>query len=545
MSNLETLTEETRNNLKSLEEIPEVTFSEEVIKKIKPIFESYWKGSCKFYNRTFIIETSQGHYAIMPNQYFFIAKILFNLALVLRIAFDDFDEYFRNDKEIRTIINNMQDMIKKDNKVLVKEHLLQQSQKIAIIFSSLPTERVENLCFLLGNLKDSKKFGNTEKDTFRTSADLFGSYLLNIAPLTTAESGSFGDLMYVLTSNPALYKELSEDLKEIKENHIKESHIDIPFSHNRIIFGAPGTGKSHQLDLDLKDKDGNDYFEYYERVTFHPSYSYANFVGTYKPVKDEKNNGQITYEFVEGPFIRVLRQALCNPEKNYLLIIEEINRANVTAVFGDVFQLLDRDSDNISQYEVAASEDLRKHLLKKGVQAEKAAVLRIPANMYVWASMNSADQGVQPLDTAFKRRWDFEYLNINEGERSDTFQDFEIIPSAESKMGWNKLRHLINNRLSSNYNINEDKLLGPFFIRKGIKSDEQLIKTFKSKVLMYLFEDVCKINPKPLFAGIGDEKLYFSNIVKSFDKIGFSIFNFSENEIQKAIEEIEEKQADE
>lgn len=328
------------------------------------------------------------------------------------------------------------------------------------------------------------------------------------------------------------------------EHSISIKHI--PYSHNRIIFGAPGTGKSYQFDSDLKDKEGNYLFKYYERVTFHPSYTYSNFVGTYKPVKDEKENGQITYEFVEGPFIRVLRQALCDTEENnYLLIVEEINRANVTAVFGDVFQLLDRDSSNISQYEVATSEDLRKHLLKYGVPEGKASVLRIPANMYIWATMNSADQGVQPLDTAFKRRWDFEYLSINEGEKSDTFQDFDITPKPGTGISWNKLRHLINIRLSSNYNISEDKLLGPFFIRKGNKSEEQLINTFKSKVLMYLFEDVCKINPKPLFAGIDKSKLYFSDIVSAFDTSGIDIFKFSDDEVKQAEEEIKEKQADE
>lgn len=314
---------------------------------------------------------------------------------------------------------------------------------------------------------------------------------------------------------------------------------DVPFSHNRVIFGAPGTGKSFQLNKDLKVETGASYFIYYERVTFHPSYSYANFVGTYKPIKDEKGDGQITYKFVEGPFIRVLRQALCDTEgNNYLLIIEEINRANVTAVFGDIFQLLDRDSDNFSQYQVAASEDLRKHLIKHGVPEDKAIELRIPSNMYIWATMNSADQGVQPLDTAFKRRWEFEYLNINNSEEKIDV-NMKNICFPNQPMDWNLLRHLINNRLISNYNINEDKLIGPFFIRRGNETDEQFFKSFKSKVLMYLFEDVCKINPKPLFAGINETKLYFSNIVSSFEKDGIKIFNFSKEEMDKAKAEIE------
>ncbi len=338
-----------------------------------------------------------------------------------------------------------------------------------------------------------------------------------------------------------IYSDVSLDAYYNFKGTAPVSTNKIPFAHNRIIFGAPGTGKSYQLDSNLKDETGANFFTYYERVTFHPSYSYANFVGTYKPVKDKKNNGQITYEFVEGPFIRVLRQALCDTkENNYLLIIEEINRANVTAVFGDVFQLLDRDSENCSQYFVASSEDLRKHLIKHGVPNDKAEELRIPSNMYIWATMNSADQGVQPLDTAFKRRWEFEYLNINNSENKID-ENMKSIKFPKTSIDWNLLRHLINNRLSSNYNINEDKLLGPFFVKKGKQNETQFISSFKSKVLMYLFEDVCKINPKPLFAGIDKTKLYFSDIVSAFDNNGIDIFNFSEDEVKKADDELEEK----
>ena len=336
-------------------------------------------------------------------------------------------------------------------------------------------------------------------------------------------------------------KNLSKNLKnKIVSTNSIVSTKQLNFSCNRIVFGAPGTGKSHRLDSDLKDDEGNNFFKYYERVTFHPSYSYTNFVGTYKPVKDEKGDGQITYEFVEGPFIRVLRQALSDKDNNYLLIVEEINRANVAAVFGDIFQLLDRDSDNCSTYEVAASEDLRKHLINKGVPIEKTSVIKIPSNMYIWATMNSADQGVQPLDTAFKRRWEFEYLNINNSEEKID-ESMQNIKFPDTTMDWNLLRHLINNRISSCYNINEDKLLGPFFVKKGNQTDEQFLKSFKSKVLMYLFEDVCKINPKPLFAGIEKQKLFFSDVVESFDKKGLDIFNFSEEETNIAKTEIEKK----
>ena len=195
------------------------------------------------------------------------------------------------------------------------------------------------------------------------------------------------------------------------------------FERNRILFGAPGTGKSYTLN---KEKDvllNLDSATNYERVTFHPDYSYANFVGTYKPVpyKDEDGRDSITYKYVPGPFMRVYVKAILNGRtenvKPYLLIIEEINRANVAAVFGDIFQLLDRDENGVSEYPIQTSEDMKKYLADEldGDPSEFEKIC-IPDNMFIWATMNSADQGVFPMDTAFKRRWDFTYLGIDDSE---------------------------------------------------------------------------------------------------------------------------------
>ena len=184
------------------------------------------------------------------------------------------------------------------------------------------------------------------------------------------------------------------------------------FERNRIVFGAPGTGKSFEINEDRIKLLGNNSDVNYERVTFHPDYSYANFVGTYKPVvrsrvsslNDESDamlnsQDEITYGYVPGPFLRVLVKALKsamsdNPEP-FLLIIEEINRANVAAVFGDIFQLLDRNENNYSQYSINATEDMKHYLSKEfdlpGYNFER---IRIPDNMFIWATMNSADQGI-------------------------------------------------------------------------------------------------------------------------------------------------------
>ncbi|MBR6123140.1 AAA family ATPase [Candidatus Saccharibacteria bacterium] len=273
--------------------------------------------------------------------------------------------------------------------------------------------------------------------------------------------------------------------------------------------------------------------KYVERVTFHPNYSYAQFVGTYKPVQDNDDKKQIKYEYVPGPFMRMYCSAKKNPNNDFLLIIEEINRANVAAVFGDVFQLLDRKK-GVSEYPVAASEDVRNYLADNGINDKE---LCIPNNMYIWATMNSADQGVFPMDTAFKRRWEFEYIGIDENE--DGIKDYEI-PLQKKEDGshewikWNDLRHSINDKLTE-MKINEDKLLGPYFITEeklklveGKKEDnaDEFVKSFKSKVLMYLFEDAVKMRPGDLFNENVIGRLRFSDICKKFDEIGQGIFNF-------------------
>ena len=297
-------------------------------------------------------------------------------------------------------------------------------------------------------------------------------------------------------------------------------------SIQKIFFGAPGTGKSYTLNK-AKDKlleSGGSY----ERVTFHPDYSYNNFVGTYKPVpeKDENNKNIITYKYVPGPFMRIYVEALKNPQKPCLLIIEEINRANIAAVFGDIFQLLDRSKDDVSEYPIQASEDIKKYLFTElGGFPKDYFEIKIPSNMFIWATMNSADQGVFFMDTAFKRRWDFQYLGINENLDEIKNKDVEL---GKEKINWNALREAINEELLE-YGINEDKLIGPYFISKDILEDSKVDtkrfeKIFKNKVLMYLFDDVAKHKRSLLFEGCPKPNIYFE-ICKTFETKGINIFS--------------------
>ena len=325
-------------------------------------------------------------------------------------------------------------------------------------------------------------------------------------------------------------------LRKYNLENVYNTNLNKKFSSNRILFGAPGTGKSYTLNKDtkdiLKDTTGS-----YERVTFHPNYSYGSFVGTYKPVSKGDN---IRYDYIPGPFMRILVKALKNcidcKEGNaepqpYILIVEEINRANVAAVFGEVFQLLDRDADGVSEYSINPSEDIKKYLSKKlKIDKDSIEELRIPNNMFIWATMNSADQGVFPMDTAFKRRWDFEYIGVNDEE---TMVENYMIPMGNSSqryyVKWNELRKAMNKRMQKvNPRINEDKLLGPFFISKSnldkaLDDEEKFIKLFKSKVIMYLFEDAMKMRPQEFFKGHKGDMLY-SEICSNFDELGEKIF---------------------
>lgn len=377
--------------------------------------------------------------------------------------------------------------------------------------------------------KPAKKIFN---NTFRK---ILVPKLTNIYLIKDREAGEgtfniLVDVNYDFSSTDSHGEESVEDIELPSAEN-----IELPY--NRILFGAPGTGKSYLLNEDRKS-----YFpteNSYERVTFHPAYSYAQFFGSYKPVSD---GHEIFYQFVLGPFLRMLLKSLSDPEHNYLLIIEEINRADVAAVFGDTFQLLDRTNGK-SDYKIDISEDLQRYIeddalhvkfeinwdtLKDSLSAGK---LYLPSNFYLWATMNSADQGVMPLDTAFKRRWTFQYIGINDGEEN---ADFETPASSDtgnglSKYRWQNIRHLINDCLENIPDIAEDRWLGPFFLKAEDFASENIFEErFQSKVLMYLYQDIAKYsNPGDLFS-----KSYtsYSQLCEDFKKDGMNIFAINQKD---------------
>lgn len=353
----------------------------------------------------------------------------------------------------------------------------------------------------------------------------------------------------IAISNVVVVEKTTEENADNETRRGPEMASDINEPHNLIFFGAPGTGKSHELNELAK---ANFIDEHTRRVTFYPDYTYSQFVGCFKPMteriedEDGKETSVISYRYVLGPFLETYVDAIRNPEQNHLLIVEEINRSNPAAVFGDVFQLLDRDKDGISTYDVDVPVEMRDRLEDElGTEVDK---LRIPANMFIWATMNSADQGVFPMDTAFKRRWSFRYIGIDDGE--DAVIDGEklsdkAVPCGGRRIYWNRLRKAINDLMARDCEINEDKLLGPFFLDPSCLNDEQFGDAFKDKVLMYLYEDAGKAKRKTLFRQKG---ITYSQLCSAFDTEGELIFggNFDDWGLLADQEyEIDDEQAEE
>lgn len=267
----------------------------------------------------------------------------------------------------------------------------------------------------------------------------------------------------------------------------------------RILFGAPGTGKSFKIDdpvngYGLKNVGESRKF----RTTFHPDYDYAQFVGAYKPKKEGKD---ITYSFVPQVFAKAYAAAwklhLTNAaEINVFLVIEEINRGNCAQIFGDIFQLLDRDEEGFSQYSIDADNDFATWLKEESVLKDVwpnyvdkvgEGKLKLPPNLNILATMNTSDQSLFPMDSAFKRRFDWEYVPISfDGKDAVNFQ----IDIDGTQYSWQKFVETVNEKILT-LTESEDKQLGEFFIKpdsgKVISKDR-----FLGKVMFYLWNEVCK-----------------------------------------------------
>ena len=332
-------------------------------------------------------------------------------------------------------------------------------------------------------------------------------------------AGGYSDL-HIKKANNGIFDvwvtntfEYKDDGKEISYEEIDTSSSD---SLQQIFYGAPGTGKSNTIKCEVDQKDLPRV-----RTTFHPDSDYSTFVGAYKPTSVEvpemtkigtkavpvenpdgtpRTEKKIVYEFVPQAFLKAYTGAWKNQEKPFFLIIEEINRGNCAQIFGDLFQLLDRnDETGLSDYPISPDEDIQKFLLtdkKYGFAAlteeQKAAIpedvlsgelMILPKNLHIWATMNTRDQSLFPIDSAFKRRWDWQYMPISDGKKG-----WQIKANGKRYDWWQFLQKM-NDKIGSTTN-SEDKKLGYFFCKakNGIIDAE----TFVGKVVFYIWNDVFK-----------------------------------------------------
>lgn len=369
--------------------------------------------------------------------------------------------------------------------------------------------KIDTRFYFNGLLKDviyRDATGKEQKGKFTIRNYFAGGY--SELRIKKADDGIF-DIEITNVNTP--YDDGKEDGLEEKEVMAKPS-----LSLQQIFYGAPGTGKSHTIKEETMESD-------VIRTTFHPDTDYSTFVGAYKPttallpICDELgqpmkigattlHKEQIVYEFVAQSFLQAYVNAwkkFDKDDKQYL-VIEEINRGNCAQIFGDLFQLLDRNDYGFSDYPIKADADMKRQLQKaftglviaqkdkinamyegKDIvsQVLNGDILLLPNNLYIWATMNTSDQSLFPIDSAFKRRWDWTYMPISDAENN------WIIEVDGSKYDWWQFLEKINEKIGSITN-SEDKKLGYFFC----KAQDGVIsaKTFVGKIIFYLWNDVFK-----------------------------------------------------
>lgn len=415
---------------------------------------------------------------------------------------DDFFELNRDDSEV---------VINLTFKPLCYEHTQYTDKNIELKLSEVSI-RGDRKAYANGENGRSQIKDFFIKDLHLTiennSEDYFGVYKSNL-----------GEYYLYFIPRP-LYENFIKMFVSIAPNVSVQASTDRLNRKNAILqqifYGAPGTGKSHTIEEETKEED-------VIRITFHPDTDYSTFVGAYKPttsllpICDELgqpmkigtttlHKEQIVYEFVAQSFL----QAYVNAWEKYdkgdkqFLVIEEINRGNCAQIFGDLFQLLDRNDYGFSDYPIKADADMKRQLQKafaglvvaqkdninalyKGKdivsQVLSGDILLLPNNLYIWATMNTSDQSLFPIDSAFKRRWDWTYMPISDAEKN------WIIEVDGNNYDWWQFLEKINEKIGSTTN-SEDKKLGYFFCKaqNGVIS----AKTFVGKVIFYLWNDVFK-----------------------------------------------------
>lgn len=316
-----------------------------------------------------------------------------------------------------------------------------------------------------------------------------------------------------VTQDYSICEDYYEDEEVINEDELIEiEKIDydnvesrIKGGENIILYGVPGAGKSFTLENDYVDENTT-----MERVVFHPDYTYSDFVGQILP---KSKDGDVSYNFIPGPFAKIVRDAYINPTKKYILAIEEINRGNAPAIFGDVFQLLDRDQSGRSRYTITNAD------IAKVVFGDESKEIYIPSNLSLICTMNTSDQNVFTLDTAFQRRWNMRLIENVFKKNTPEEKAFAEHPILDTTVTWENFCETINAQIldkNQNMTSSEDKRLGTHFvlidylIYDPIEVDESATlqarhqaelrnRRFPEKVIKYLWDDAFKFYRDEIF----------------------------------------------
>ncbi len=415
-----------------------------------------------FYNYTSVALTSNEKYVTFPNQWFVIASFYKEFILALR-------EYKNKVIELN---------LKAKCGEFKNNPIDSETERIIDIHFSNNTEATYFKKFLSNY---DWWFGSKQIDR----NDFENSAILKTAGVLQESHSYINNLANLLTDNSELIEILNYDYLQLT------STIPVSIdSTNTIYYGSPGTGKSYKVNEKLKMIER----ENYERITFHPEYDHHSFVGGYKPISE---GDSIKYKFVPQVFTNIYVQAWQDPENQYYLAIEEINRGNCAEIFGDIFQLLDRKSD----YDITPSKELKTYLeevLGKDHNGIRSG-LKLPPNLALLATMNTSDQSLFPMDSAFKRRWDWEYIPIDDTKSTQNASSKYVVKIDENtSFNWLDFIIEVNVKIRNNVNLGMDKCIGNYFIKPD--ADEISLKEFINKAIFYLWNDVFKDEEDSIFA---------------------------------------------
>ena len=301
------------------------------------------------------------------------------------------------------------------------------------------------------------------------------------------------------------------DIPDQNENEIT---ADNKFADNFLLYGVPGCGKSFHVESEYESKITNEQCKV--RVVFHPDYTYSDFIGQLMPVLKEVENAQgvkenkLQYEFVPGPFTKIIKTAYEEPDQQCLLIIEELNRGNAPAIFGEIFQLLDRNDDGTSRYAIYNRD------ISMVLHDEPNKLIKLPPNLTIVATMNTSDQNVFTMDTAFQRRWQMKH--IPNRFTGDSLDDKTITHVAKhlpnSDISWGVFAQTVNKKMHTanlGFGGTDDKSLGVYFATDNDLDDAE---RFAEKVLKYLWDDAFKLGRQALFSNCSEG---LSSVIEAYE----------------------------